>query len=130
MIPFKLLLSLTTASLVLAQDDRQATAGHTFFISHLSPLINYTPSAPTDNAETGWNVSLARHTTTNSNASIEFAYFGNTFDIYGNHSSLDGIDRGLNNDWHEVTVKIDGSDDSFMDIRSYTAGSSVPATTW
>jgi hypothetical protein len=131
MIPMlTLLLSLTSLPWILAKDDRQPTAGHTFFLSHLSPLITYTPSTPTDDPVSGWNVSLARHSTTNSTASVEFAYFGRSFDVsFGNHSSLEGIDRSLDMGWHEATITMEQSDDSFMDIRSYTAYTDVPTST-
>jgi hypothetical protein len=131
MIPIlTLLLSLTSLQWVLAQDDRQPTVGHAFFISHLSPLISYTPSTPTDDPVSGWNVSLARHSTTNASASVEFAYFGNSFDVSsGNYSRLEGIDRSLEMGWHEATITMEQSDDSFMDIRSYMAYSNVPAST-
>jgi hypothetical protein len=130
MIPvLTLLLSITSLPWVLAQDDRQQIAGHTFFLSHLSPLIGYTPSTPTDDPMSGWNVSLARHSTTNASASVEFAYFGNSFDVSsGNYSRLEGIDRSLDMGWHEATITMDQSDDSFMDIGSYTAQTRVPAT--
>jgi hypothetical protein len=130
MIPvLTLLLSLTSLSWVLAKDDRQPTTGHAFFISHLSPLITYTPSSPTDDPVTGWNASLDRHSTTNPNSSVEFAYFGNSFDVLvGNHSRLEGIDRSLTTGWHEATITMERSDDSFMDIKSYMAYTNVPTS--
>jgi hypothetical protein len=133
MIPlYTLLLSLATTHLVVAQDDRQKTAGHTFFLSHLSPLFTYEPSAPTDDAEAGWNSSLARHSTTNANASVEFAYFGTSFDITGNYSSLVGGSGRFetNSDWYEASIKTNGSDDSYMNIRSFLIRSNVPADSW
>jgi len=130
MIPMlALLLCLSSLQRVLAQDDRQPIAGHAFFISHLSPLISYTPSTPTDDPEAGWNVSLARHSTTNANASVEFAFFGIAFDVSSaNHSRLEGIDRSYDTGWHEATITMEPSDNSFMDIKSYTAQTNVPAT--
>jgi hypothetical protein len=129
MIPVLTLLLSTSLPWVLAQDGRQQIAGHTFFLSHLSPLIGYTPSTPTNDPVSGWNVSLARHSTTNANASVDFAYFGNSFDVSsGNYSRLEGIDRSLDMGWHEATITMEQSDDSFMDIRSYTAQTRVPAT--
>jgi hypothetical protein len=131
MIPMlTILLSLTSLPWILAKDDRQPTAGHTFFLSHLSPLITYTPSTPTDDLVSGWNVSLARHSTTNANASVEFAYFGNSFDVLvANYSRLEGIDRSLTTGWHEATITTEQSDDSFMDIKSYIAYTNVPTST-
>jgi hypothetical protein len=132
MIPlYTLLLSLATTHLVAAQDDRQKTAGHTFFLSHLSPIFTYDPSAPTDDAAAGWDVSLALHSTANTSASVEFAYFGGSFDVYGNYSMLDGIDRSNDNRWRQPIIKTSGSEGSFLkDIRSYTLQTNVPATTW
>jgi hypothetical protein len=131
MIPMlTLLVSLTSLPWSLAKNDRQPTVGHAFFISHLSPLISYTPSTPTDDPVSGWNVSLARHSTTNASASVEFAYFGNSFDVLvANYSRLEGIDRSLTTGWHEATITTEQSDDSFMDIRSYIAYTNVPTST-
>jgi len=124
-----LLLSLTSLQWVLAEDSRQPIAAHNFFLSHLSPLITYTPSSPTDDPASGWNASLARHSTTNANASVEFAYFGYSFDISsGNHSRLEGIDRSYVQGWQEESITMEQSENSYMDIRSYMAGTYVPAT--
>ena len=130
MIPMlTLLLSLTSLPWVLAKDDHQPMSGHEFFLSHLSPLITYTPSSPTDDPVSGWNASLARHSTTNANASVEFAFFGFSFDVSsGNYSRLEGIDRSFVQGWQEESITMEQSDNSYMDIRSYTAQTNVPAT--
>jgi hypothetical protein len=122
------LLSWATLPWVMAQMQGQRLATHGFFLSHLSPLLSYTPSNPTNVSGTGWNPTLSRTKTTDSSAKVEFSYFGHDFDLWGNWSSLEGIERGLNDDWHKTIVGIDGSNESFMDIKFYTASSDVPAT--
>jgi len=125
-----LLLAIVTTQLVAAA-DRQTTAGHTIFLSHLSPLITYTPSSPTDDPVSGWNVSQAQHSTINANASVEFMYFGSSFIIGGNYSSLDAPGRyNRDRDWYEASIKTDGSSGSFMDFSVYSISSTVPAETW
>jgi hypothetical protein len=42
---------------------------------------------------------------------------------------LEGIDRSLSTGWHEAIITTEQSDDSFMDIRSYTAYTNVPTST-
>ena len=72
----------------VASQDRQTTIQHYTFLSHLSPLLEYTPEAPTDDSEQGWNVSLAQHSTNFSDSSVRWSGFATSFQILGNSSMV------------------------------------------
>jgi hypothetical protein len=79
----------TALMTVPAAGQGQTTTVHITFLSHLSPLLEYTPTRPTGNAEQGWDVSLARHATDHSDSSFRWYGFANAFEIRGNASNVE-----------------------------------------
>jgi hypothetical protein len=115
-------------------------------------MITYLPLSPGDDIPTGWDVSLERHSATRTGASVEFGFFGRTFEVWGNGSNYDwemsnmGDDTdlqyvsrqdtgrpamfttlsGIDLDWHDVKLSNNESEGSFMDIRGYMLRTEVP----
>jgi len=95
---------------------------------------------------------LERHSASRTGASIEFGYFGTTFEVWGNGTNYDwnmsnmGEDRrrqyvtrseigqpaflaplaGVELDWHDVEVRLNESEGSYMDIRGFMLRTSLP----
>jgi hypothetical protein len=132
--------------------DGQTLTSHDIYLSHLSPMIRYLPISPGDDIPTGWNVSLERHSATRTGTSIEFGYFGRTFEVWGNGSEYDWemsnkgdntdaqyVSRqetgrpamlaplaGIDLDWHDVSLTLNESEDSFVDVRGYMLRTELP----
>lgn len=137
---------------MLSQREGQTLTSHDIYLSHLSPMITYLPLSPSDDIPTGWDISLERHSATRTGASIEFAYFGRTFEVWGNGTDYDwtmsnrGEDggsryvtrdeigqpamlaplSGVDLDWHEVEVRLNESEDSYLDIRGFMLRTELP----
>ena len=95
------LLSLGSVS---AQDGGQPTRSQIIFLSHLSPLLDYSPLSPTDDPDAGWNVSLARHATNHSGASLTLSsFFLNNLEVPGNASRIGVEFESLGDDDEDAT---------------------------
>jgi hypothetical protein len=141
---------LSLATIASAQNGQTLTS-HDIYLSHLSPMIRYLPTSSSADIPTGWDVSLERHSATRTGASVEFGYFGETFEVWGNGSNYDwkmsnmgseGSSNGLRQeigdpaalkllwgvdlDWHDVELRVNESEDSFMDIRGYMLRTYLP----
>lgn len=84
------------ASPVASQN--QPTDSQSIWLSHLSPLLEYSPTVPTDDAEQGWDVSLARHSTKSSGASVRWFGYTSSFQLEGNSSMLEVEFEGAGDD--------------------------------
>lgn len=132
--------------------EGQTLTSHDIYLSHLSPMIKYLPLSPSDDIPTGWDVSLERHSATRTGASVEFGYFGRTFEVWGNGTKYDwemsnmGDDTdvqyvsreetgrpamlaplaGIDLDWHDVKLTLNESEGSFIDVRGYMLRTELP----
>jgi hypothetical protein len=133
-------------------DSGQTNIGFNIYLSHLSPLITYSPTSPADNAAEGWNASLSAYSTTNNNATVNFGYFGETFSVLGNGTKFDWemTNRGnadgyvitsdggsqfvlatltdVKLDWHDVSMQTNDNDGSYLDIATLQLTSYLPST--
>jgi hypothetical protein len=133
-------------------DGGQTNIGFNIYLSHLSPLITYSPASPADNAAEGWNASLSTYSTTNNNATVNFGYFGETFSVFGNGAEFDWemTNRGnadgyvitsdggsqfvlatltdVKLDWHDVSMQTNDNDGSYLDIATLQLTSYLPST--
>jgi hypothetical protein len=121
-----LALALSLARPVTSQNDRQRLATHITFFSHLSPLLEYAPSSPTDDAAEGWNVSLARHATNHSDSSVKWYGYGSSFELQGNSSQLELQWEGAGDDSPDNTYVQGGS--TFYVAKFQRSGFAEPNT--
>jgi len=84
------------ASPVASQN--QPTDSQSIWLSRLAPLLEYSPTVPTDDAEQGWDVSLARHSTKSSGASVRWFGYTSSFQLEGNSSMLEVEFEGAGDD--------------------------------
>lgn len=136
----------------VAQNSGQTLTSHDIYLSHLSPMITYSPLSPRDTEiESGWNVSLQSHSATHNGASIEFGYFGRTMEVWGNGTNYDWVMTnmgapdslyaafqeigepatlrllsGFDLDWHDVRLRVNESEPSYMDIRGFMLRTYLP----
>lgn len=101
------LIALSFAGPVASQNQRLVT--HITFLSHLSPLLEYTPSSPTNDAEQSWEVSLARHATNHSESSVRWYGYADSFALEGNASSLEFQWEGGGDDSRDNTYVSGGT---------------------
>jgi len=112
-----LLATALLASPVASQD--QPTMVQSTFLSHLSPLLEYSPNAPTDDAEQGWNVSLARHSTNYSESSVRWSGFTRSFQLEGNASMIEVEFESAGDDSPDVTEASTGGGIPIVCVRRY-----------
>jgi hypothetical protein len=141
------LLGLATPSLA----QGQTLTSHDIYLSHLSPMVRYLPTSTSDDIPTGWNVTLESHTASRTGASVDFGFFGRTFEVWGNGSNYDWTmtNKGdaesqyaasqetgepatlrllsdFDLDWHDVTLRINETERSYMDIRGFMLRTFLP----
>jgi hypothetical protein len=134
--------------------ERQSIMIHYTFFSHLSPLLQYTPSSPSNDPEQGWNVSLARHATNYSESRLAWSGFASYFELTGNSSNVVlGLESAADDvpdyttvstgpyvarfqrdaslyprsDIYNVTVRTNGSETSYMELDRGLIRAVVPA---
>jgi hypothetical protein len=134
--------------------EQQTTMQHLTFFSHLSPLLQYSPSSPTNDPEQGWNVSLARHATNSSESRLEWSGFASYFELTGNSSNVvlglesagddvpdyTSVSTGPyvarvqrsgfsdpRSDVYNTTVRTNGSETSYMELDRGLIRAVVPA---
>ena len=122
------LLLLATSHTGRAQPDSQVLATHTINLSHLSPIITYGSMNPTDALGSGWNTSLDRHETSDSDSWMRYSFFGKPMYHHESRVGAQGSDRATGNDWRDYLVKTSESDGSPRYMRSVTISTDVPAT--
>jgi hypothetical protein len=154
MLPATLSLLATAILASPAMAERPTTMLHLTFFSHLSPLLQYTPSTTTNDPEQGWNVSLARHATNSSESRLEWSGFASTFELSGNSSNVvlglesagddvpdyTSVSNGPyvarfrrdaftdpRSDVYNVTVRTNGSATSYMELDRGLIRAVVPA---
>jgi hypothetical protein len=154
MLPATLSLLATAILASPAMAERPTTMLHLTFFSHLSPLLQYTPSTTTNDPEQGWNVSLARHATNSSESRLEWSGFASTFELSGNSSNVvlglesagddvpdyTSVSNGPyvarfrrdaftdpRSDVYNVTVRTNGSATSYMELDRGLIRAIVPA---
>jgi hypothetical protein len=154
MLPATLSLLATAILASPAMAERPTTMLHLTFFSHLSPLLQYTPSSTTNDPEQGWNVSLARHATNSSESRLEWSGFASTFELSGNSSNVvlglesagddvpdyTSVSNGPyvarfrrdaftdpRSDVYNVTVRTNGSATSYMELDRGLIRAIVPA---
>jgi hypothetical protein len=93
---------------VSAQDSGQIQRSQLTFLSHLSPLFEYSPFSPTDDPDAGWNVSLDSHATNHTGAEMRMTgLFINNVDIQGTASNVDiGLESLGDDDRDNTEVSI------------------------
>jgi hypothetical protein len=113
MIPSILFVLLAAVSSVEA---KQQLWTQTTYLSHLSPLLDYSPTSPTDNSAESWNISLARAETSYNNASVNWYGFTRRFELYGNGTNLEVDFEALGDDNPDDTTKTmaPGSEDNVI----------------
>ena len=141
------LLALATPSLA----QGQTLTSHDIYLSHLSPMVKYLPVSTSEDIPTGWNVTLGSHNVTRTGASVEFGFFGRTFEVWGNGSNYDWLMTNMGDskvrgaavaetgepatlrlltdfdlDWHDVTLKVNESDPSYLDVRGFRLRTYLP----
>lgn len=143
---------LAMATLALSQSESQTLTPFDIYLSHLSPMVRYLPTSPDNDIPTGWEVTLESHNATRTGASIEFGYFGRTFDVWGNGSNYDwtmsntddgeGLQyvtrreigapatlatlSGIPLDWHDVQLRVNETEPSYLDIRGFALRTELP----
>ena len=141
------LLALATPSLA----QGQTLTSHDIYLSHLSPMVRYLPTSTSDNIPTGWNVTLESHNASRTGASVEFGFFGRTFEVWGNGSNYDWemtnmgeaesqyaasqetgqpatlrLLSGFDLDWHDVQLRINETEPSYIDVRGFMLRTYLP----
>lgn len=114
-------------------------------------MITYQPVSSDPEIPTGWNVTLDRSRATRTGASVEFDYFGTTFEVWGNGTDYDydisnlgdhdtryftrneigdpamfGILTGIDYDSHQVQMRNNESEDSLLEVRGFMLRTSFP----
>jgi hypothetical protein len=143
---------LALAAPSLAQSDGQTLTSHDIYLSHLSPMIRYLPTSTRDDIPNSWNVTLESHSATRTGAGVEFGFFGRIFEVWGNGSNYAWgmTDMGGNNEtkyltyqevgeppkpapltgvplgWHDVRLRVDETDPSYLDISGFTLITELP----
>jgi len=119
---------LVMAYVGLAQSTAQVVVIHPLYISHLSPMIDFSASVPPPRDEQRWNTSLDRHETLNPDASITFSFFGSSSSLYQSDAALEISDEASGIDWHKPVIRTRESNESLTDVQSLIIRTTVPAT--
>jgi hypothetical protein len=154
MLPATLSLLATALLASPVMGERPTTMLHLTFFSHLSPLLQYTPSSSANDPDQGWNVSLARHATNSSESRLEWSGFASTFELSGNSSNVvlglesagddvpdyTSVSNGgyvarfrrdaftdPRSDVYNVSIRTNGSETSFMELDRGLIRAVVPA---
>jgi len=118
---------LVMAYVGLAQSTAQVVVIHPLYISHLSPMIDFSASVPPPRDEQRWNTSLDRHETLNPDAFITFSYFGSTFSVNESDAALE-ISGTPGHGWHKPVISTRQPNESMTDIQSFIIMTRLPGT--
>lgn len=126
-----LAISLAALSLTVTEvAGQQSRATVPYDLSHLSPLIQYTPAA-IDDSQTTWVVDRLSHRSTTANASISYQFWGGGVYFMGNGSNITAEDFRPRDVDVPMSLRVGGiysilEATGFFPLKNYTAVVKLP----